>query len=198
MPRKEINDYIFYKIVCLDEDIDLCYVGSTANWKLRHTEHKYNCNNESSKRYNRKIYQTIRENGGWDNFKMIQVGTREQLKKREAEAIEEEYRLELRANMNTIKCFTTDTKQEQKKKWCEDNKDKVAEYMKLYRQENKDKIALQSRKYYDDNKDEILKNNYEKGKVKVECECGCVVNQNCLTRHRKTPKHLKLINENKN
>lgn len=196
MPRKEINDYIFYKIVCLDKDLDLCYVGSTANWKQRVIGHKYNATVEKSSQYNIKLYQTIRENGGWDNFKMIQLGTREQLKKREAEQIEEEYRVELRANMNTIKCFTTDTKQEQKKEWRDNNKDRVAEYMKLYRQENKDKIALQTKKYYNDNKDEILDKKYKYDKIKVECECGCVINKICLTRHRKTPKHLKLINTN--
>ena len=108
MPRKEINDYTFYKIVCLDKDLDLCYVGSTANWKQRAIAHKYNATSEKSSQYNIKLYQTIRENGGWDNFKMIQLGTREQLKKREAEAIEEDYRQELKAVMNTIKCYKTE------------------------------------------------------------------------------------------
>ena len=100
MPKKLINDYIFYKIVCITDDIDLCYVGSTANWKERQREHKSRCNNENDKSYNNKKYQIIRANGGWENFKMIQLGTREQLTKREAEQIEEQYRQELKANMN--------------------------------------------------------------------------------------------------
>ena len=169
MPRKEINDYIFYKIVCLDKDLDLCYVGSTANWKSRVANHKNNCYNESSKNYNTKLYQTIRENGGWNNFKMIQLGTREQIKKREAERIEEEYRVELRAVMNSIRCFTTEEQDKELKRETDKN-------------------------YYEDNKDEIL----AKRKVKVECECGCIINNDCLTKHKKTPKHLKLINKNKN
>ena len=75
MPKKLINDYIFYKIVCITDDIDLCYVGSTANWKERQREHKSRCNNENDKSYNNKKYQIIRANGGWENFKMIQLGT---------------------------------------------------------------------------------------------------------------------------
>ena len=227
MPRKEINDYTIYKIVCLDEDLDLCYVGSTANWKQRHLEHKFNTINENSKKHNRKLYQTIRENGGWDNFKMIQLGTREQIKKREAEAIEEEYRKELRANMNSKRCFTTEEqdkelKREYDKKYQQENKDKInqqrkeyrqenkvkiAEQDKKYREENKVKIAERDKKYREENKDKIIqvKNQYyEKNKVKinqqrnvkVECECGCMVNHAGLARHRKTPKHLKLINAN--
>jgi len=182
MPRKEINDYIFYKIVCLDEDLDLCYVGSTANWKQRHHDHKSNCYNEKSRKYNTKLYQTIRENGGWDNFKMIQVGTREQLKKREAEAIEEEYRVELRANMNSVKCYITETKK------VEDRikRDSDRYYIK------RDEILERKQNYYEENKTEIL----DKLKVKVECECGCMISKGCLTRHRKTDRHLELINAN--
>ena len=107
MPKKLINDYIFYKIVCLDDSCELCYVGSTANWKERHRDHKSNCTNENSTKYNTKVYKTIRENGGWDNFKMIEIGTREQLTFRQAEQIEEEYRIQLKANLNTYKCYLT-------------------------------------------------------------------------------------------
>ncbi len=35
MPRKLINDYVFYKFVCNDETIECCYVGSTANFSDR-------------------------------------------------------------------------------------------------------------------------------------------------------------------
>lgn len=182
MPRKEINDYIFYKIVCLDKDLDLCYVGSTANWKARNCEHRLNCNYESSKKYNIKLYQTIRENGGWDNFKMIQIDTREQLNKREAEAIEEEYRQQLRANMNSRRCFITE----------EQEKELNKERCKNYRKNNIDVRIKADKDYYEENKDKIL----AKMKVKVECECGCIVRKSDLAKHRKTDKHLNLINAN--
>ena len=155
MPKKLINNYIFYKIVCLD-DIDLCYVGSTANWKERQRKHKITCNNENYKHYNSKIYKIIRENGGWCNFKMIQIGTREQLTKRQAEQIEEEYRVELKANMNTHRCFITEEqKKECDKKYYEANVDNILEYQQNYREENRDKIREYQQNYQQENRDKI-------------------------------------------
>ena len=126
MPRLVYNDYFFYKIVCLTEDVDLCYIGSTCNWRGRKNKHKSCCNNPNNKAHNNKKYQIIRGNGGWDNFKMIEIGFREQLTLRQAEAIEEDYRVELRANMNSQKCNSG----------CET----AREYHASYRQENKEEI----------------------------------------------------------
>ena len=40
MPKKVINDYVFYKIICISDDINLCYVGSTADFNKRRSTHK--------------------------------------------------------------------------------------------------------------------------------------------------------------
>ena len=164
MPRKEINDYIFYKIVCLDNSVDLCYIGSTANWKARNHQHKSNCNNENSKEYNSKKYEIIRTNGGWGNFKMVQIGTREQLTKREAEQIEEEYRQELKANMNMRKIYKTEQE--------------IKEQKKLYNQN-----------YYEENKAKTKVSE----KVLCEC-CDLLISKNNLSTHKKTKKHLNNMN----
>jgi len=198
MPKKLINDYIFYKIVCISDDIDLCYVGSTANWKERQKTHKSICNNENNKSYNLKIYKTIRANGGWENFKMVQVGTRQQLTKREAEQIEEEYRQELKANMNMKKCFRTEEqKQEQHKEYSknyyEENKDKLKEKQQNYYEANKDKMKENQQNYYQANKDKIKENreaNKDKIKEKFNCECGCIISKANLLRHQKSRKHI--------
>lgn len=166
MPKKEINDYFFYKIVCLDSNIDLCYVGSTANWKARNYQHKSICNNENCKSYNFKIYKTIRENGGWCNFKMIQIGTREKLTKRQAEQIEEEYRVELKANMNTHNCYLTE----------EQKHEQIKEHQQKYREANRDKIRT-------------------KAKELIKCECGCEVVRFTLTRHKQSQRHIDLMNK---
>lgn len=47
--------------------------------------------------------------------------------------------------------------------------------------------------YYYKNKDQILK----KRKEKVKCECGKEVNYGCLGNHRKSKKHISIM-ENKN
>ena len=136
MPRFAISDYIFYKFACLDSSVDLRYVGSTADWKQRKRSHKSDCNNENGKKYNTKVYTLIRANGGWDNFKMIEIGKQEQLTLREAEYIEEQYRVELNANMNTHRCFRTEEQKKEQhkeycKKWCKNN----PEYNKAYKKE---------------------------------------------------------------
>ena len=207
MPKKVINDYIFYKIVCISDDIDLCYVGSTADFNKRRNTHKNACYNENGKSYNYKIYQIIRENGGWCNFKMVQLGTKEQLTKREAEQVEEEYRQELKANMNSYRCYTTD---EQKQEYY---KDYIKEYNPKYREENKDYYTTYQQKYREANRVKNIQRsqNYReanreilnmKQKEKVKCECGCMIIKNYLSTHQKSQKHIKLMemktNENTN
>jgi len=71
-----MTDYsktIMYKIVCNDLNVKECYVGHTINMTKRKCCHKSACNNEKDKGYNNKIYQIIRENGGWSNWSMILV-----------------------------------------------------------------------------------------------------------------------------
>jgi hypothetical protein len=197
MPKKTINDYTFYKIVCLDNSVELCYVGSTADFNKRRSTHKNVCNNENSKNYNFKIYKTIRENGGWDNFKMIEIGTREQLTKREAEQIEEEYRVELKANMNGHRCFLTDEqKQENRKEYHKEyyqaNQEKLNKYQQEYCQANLEKIKEYKQEYRLANSEKIK----EKKSEKIVCECGCEISRNNLAKHKLTDKH-KQIMENK-
>jgi CHAT domain-containing protein len=212
MPKKEINDYVFYKIVCLDDSVELCYVGSTANWKARNNKHKNTCNNENSKQYNYKIYKTIRENGGWNNFKMIEIGKKDQLTKREAEQIEEEYRVKFKANMNDQRCFLTDEQKRERdkeyhKEWHKEyyqaNIEKIKEYKKEhylanleknkeYRLANREKRNECSKKHYLANREKI--NEYYS--EKIVCECGCKIRRGSLAKHRRSDKH-KQIMENK-
>ena len=185
MPKKEINDYLFYKIVCLDNSFELCYVGSTANWKSRSYNHKYNCNNENSTHYNLKLYTTIRQNGGWDNFKMIEIGKREQLRKREAEQIEEEYRQELKANLNMQKCFTTEEDERAyKKKWGEANKEKIKESSRQWREANKE----YSKEYYKANK-EYYKEYYQVNKEVIK-EINRNYMKNSYDKEKRRQKYL--------
>ena len=43
----KINDFIFYKITCLDASKNLLYIGHTTNMKRRESEHKSNCDNKN-------------------------------------------------------------------------------------------------------------------------------------------------------
>ena len=121
--------YYFYKIVC-DDLPNFVYVGSTMSYVNRKYSHKSDCNNENGKKYNLKIYQTIRANGGWENWRMVCIHQQEVNNKREAEQIEEQYRVELNGNMNTKRAFTTP---EQMKEYHKD-------YDKEYYEKNKGSI----------------------------------------------------------
>jgi len=203
MPKKLINDYIFYKIVCISDDIDLCYVGSTANWKERQREHKSRCNNENCDAYKSKKYEIIRANGGWCNFKMVQLGTRQQLTKREAEQVEEEYRVQLKADMNGKRCYTTEQELKEQQKLYnqrEDVKQKQKDYEKKettilmrkeYRNKNIETIRQSQKQYEIDNKDKIELRKSEK--VLCEC-CDLLIRKDSIIRHQKSQRHLNNMN----
>ena len=61
---------IIYKL-CHQDDLENnnIYVGSTTNFRMRKFGHKTACNNEKDKNYNIFVYNYIRDNGGWDEWK---------------------------------------------------------------------------------------------------------------------------------
>ncbi len=58
---------VVYKLCC--DGINEFYIGSTWDMKERKRHHKFACNNANSKEYNYKVYQYIRENKGFENWK---------------------------------------------------------------------------------------------------------------------------------
>jgi len=203
MPRPATNDYFFYKIVNVNSDVDLCYVGSTANWKQRENCHKSNCHNENGKKYNCKLYRTIRDYGGWDEFKMVEIGRAEHLTLTQSRQKEEEYRVMLNAELNTKKCYiSNEQRKEQTKKYITNNVDKIKERMKVYYTNNADKIKDKSKQYQIDNAAKIKEyrkewdiKNADKLKEKFNCECGGCYTRNNKSHHLKSQKHIIFINK---
>ena len=107
MPKKTINDYIFYKIAC-DDCPDYIYIGSTSNFRERKCNHKSYCNNPNAKNHNLKLYQVIREYGGWANWNMIIIDKAEQLTLIDARIKEEQLRKDYNANLNSLRAYTSD------------------------------------------------------------------------------------------
>ena len=118
--------YIIYKICC-DDLPDFNYIGSTKSFRNRKSSHKKDYNKGDTK----KIYTTIRENGGWDNWRMVILEDMGAVERTQARIKEQEYRVNLNANMNSINCFRSeeDLKKQQKKY-----------YNKQYYQNNKNKM----------------------------------------------------------
>jgi len=199
---------IIYKLINYDYP-ELVYVGSTTNFTKRKQCHKESCLNEKSKNHNLKVYVTIREYDGWENWNIIKICDYPCYNRREAELKEDEYMTELKANMNSHRAFRTQKQyyednrekmkeyrennkekiQEYKKEYYEDNKEKIQENMKEYQETNKEKIKEKRKEYYETNKNTILKNMKEI----VKCECGCEVTKTNLKRHIKNKKHISLM-----
>jgi len=100
--------YCIYKIVC--EDVpDFIYVGSTKAFRERKRNHKSQSYNENSRSYNYSLYKTIRDNGGWEKWRMVCIEECDDTidSRRKAESKEEEWRQKLNANLNMKNCFTT-------------------------------------------------------------------------------------------
>lgn len=72
MPKDTIDysNTIIYKISCKDKAITELHVGHTTNFIKRKYHHKLSCNNNKT---NCKIYDTIRANGGWNNWEMVEI-----------------------------------------------------------------------------------------------------------------------------
>ena len=98
---------VIYKIEHIEND-NLLYVGHTTNWNNRKTKHKSCCNNKNNKAYNSKLYQMIRNNGGWENFKMIEVEKYPCNYNREAERRENEVMKKFKTNMNTNRSYISE------------------------------------------------------------------------------------------
>lgn len=165
MPRTPI-DYqknLNYKIEHIN-DPSLVYVGHTTNWNNRKGQHKSNCSNTKRKEYDIKLYKMMRENGGWEMFRMIEIEKYPCNDKREAEKREAEVMKELQSNMNSIRSFVTD----------EEKKEYSAEYMKGYWSG-------------------YLEANRTKINETKPCECGCVVFRRNMNRHQRTKKHIEYI-----
>lgn len=148
MPRKIINynNTIIYKIVCNDLNITDLYVGSTTDFSNRKYNHKSNCNNEKNKNHNSKIYTTIRNNGGWINWAMIEIEKWPCNDRNEAQARERYWYDKLNSKLNTnIPFKSMDEYEEKNKEYYIKNKEKCKDYQNEYKEKNKEKTKY---KYY--------------------------------------------------
>ena len=160
---------IIYKLCSKDTSITDIYIGSTINFRNRKYNHKKDCNNSNRKTYTSYKYEFIRNNGGWDNWDMIQIKEVSCNNKRELEAEERKVYEELKPTLNIYRPSITinernDTDKIRKKNWYENNKQKTIDKAKLLNEKNK--------------------------KIIVTCECGSILQKSCLSKHKKSKKHI--------
>ena len=184
------NNSIIYKLCCKTLNVKDIYIGSTTNFKQRKKEHKYACTKETSKLYNQKKYQFIRENGGWDNWDMIMIKEFNCENKRQLDTEERKQIEELNATLNQL--IPTRTVKEYKK----NNEQKIKEQYKIYSQKyytkNKEKEASRRKKYYDNNREIILTKGKEYKKIRISCKCcKTELNKTDFARHKRSKRHIK-------
>ena len=157
MPRHTM-DYsktIIYKIVCNDLNITETYVGHTTNFVKRKYSHNKTCNEKKQKAYNLKVYQTIRENGGWNNWSMIQICQYPCNTIHEAILEERRHYELLNASLNM------DYPGRTQKEYRKDNKEQILEKSKIYFEKHKEQKLEYNKKYYDEKQNTVLEHKKE-------------------------------------
>ena len=170
----KVYDFVMYKICPKNKDLNFCYIGKTKNFVKRKTQHVRNTTCENDKKhYHLKQYETIRNNGGWSEWEMVEIDkiygkTNLEARMREQELIDEN-----NANLNSVSAFVCEEEKaatkkaitekyrlenkellkEQVKKYKEEHKEVIAEQMKKYRTENKEKITEKTKEYREKNKE---------------------------------------------
>jgi len=78
------------------------YIGRTINFESRRRQHVYSCNNPNDKYYNKKLYTTMREYGGIENWTMEVIDSFYAKDKREADNREQEWIDKLRPSLQML------------------------------------------------------------------------------------------------
>ena len=104
MPKTD-TDYsntIFYKIQCKNQDVKDMYIGHTTNFVQRKLAHKYSCIYDKCANYHCKVYNVIRENGGWDNWNMEIIAFHNCEDLYTARKLEQQYFEQYNATLNSV------------------------------------------------------------------------------------------------
>lgn len=190
-----------YKIVPNNNKLNYCYIGNTTNIEQRVKNHRSNCENINSCSYNRLLYKTIRENGGWNEWTLEEIEYFPCNNDIEARQREQHYIKQLNSNLNLIRAFRTEEEKieqintdnrtleqlrEKTKKYYDNNKELCNEKSKIYYNNHKDYFEKKRKEYYEANKDKIKEKNSEK----IICMCGSIITKKSKARHEKTEKHI--------
>ena len=101
----DYSNTIVYKITCKDPSIQDVYVGHTVNFVQRKKAHQLSCMNSNYSNHNCKVYNVIRNNGGWDNWSMGIIAFYNCKDLDEARQKEQAHFVALNATMNSIEPF---------------------------------------------------------------------------------------------
>jgi len=116
MPSQYYNQSRIYKISCNLPSINQIYIGSTADFETRCISHRADCYNINSTNYSYKVYNYIRNNGGFGNF-TIDVIEHYPCADKTALRIREQYWInEYKPTLNSIRAYMTKEEEKQYQK----------------------------------------------------------------------------------
>ena len=159
---------IFCKNYFEEDGCESYYIGHSKNMKMRKELHKSCSKNPNSEKYPYPIYKIIRENGGWDNWYVIELEEFECFSEKEASIKENEYIKIFEPDMNDRKAYISS--------------EELKNLHKHYEKINKEKRKIQKAKYYIENKEHKNEQFY--------CDCGGKFTFSHKARHLKTKKHI--------
>ena len=201
----DYSQTIIYKIIPNNIILNYCYIGNTCNIQNRIQNYQSNCINYNCAAYNRLLYRTIRENGGWNEWSLIPIEKFPCNNDNEARQREQFYIEKFNTNLNIIRAFrseevkieqinkdnrTPEQIREKTKKYYEKNKEICNIKSRLYYSNNKEYFEQKRKEYYQLHKEELKKKNLEI----IQCQCGSSVVKKSISRHKQTLKHLDYIN----
>jgi len=194
----DYSNTLFYKISCKDPTIDEVYVGHTTNFVQRKCAHKNSCTNPKSAGYSLKLYKTIRDYGGWNNWNMEIIAFRNCNDSHEARKVEQELYDSLGATLNSIPPLPP-RKPKPARTLCPKANaipsDAVPDYAELFVCKTCEfKCSKQSNynKHLTTTKHQSRTNNMRSNVIRgFTCECGKTYNaRNSLWYHKRVCKHL--------
>jgi hypothetical protein len=170
MPKLAINfkNTVMYKLVCNDLEVKDLYVGHTTDFRKRKSNHKSRCYVEGGKKYHYKVYQFIRNNGGWNNWSMIEIEKYTCNDVNEAKARERFLIESLEATLNIV--IPSRTK---------------SEYEMEHREKNREHCNANRTKYQAEN--------FERLHEMINCNCGGIFMNMCSWQHLRSKKHIRYI-----
>jgi len=156
----DYSNSVIYNITCKNKTVLEKYIGSTHDKHTREGKHKEVCNNYNSENYNLKVYQFIRANGGWHNWKLEVLENYPCENEIQLIIRERYYYDKLNPELNMIKPYISEEEiKVYQANYRAEHKVEAAKYnaiyKPIYKKENKEKLALQNSIYYETNKEKF-------------------------------------------
>jgi hypothetical protein len=194
--ERDYSQCVMYKL-WYDEYV---YYGFTTNIQRRQYSHK-----AKSKYSNSKIYQKMRETGGYDNwtFEIVEHYPCNDINEAR---LRERYWIE-----NNLSNMNTNIPSRTYEQYVEDNREHITKRCREWRHKNPEKVKKSNDKYLEINREKINERSNERNKKKyredeeykkkvsesgkeiIECECGESYTKSHKKRHMNTKKHLEAL-----